>query len=199
MGDFLCPDFLEEPDMSQYLLLLDTEEREFFREIYETYRDEMFYTAYVILANVQDTEDILQETFIALIANIDKMKENTPQKNWNYIATIVKNKAINLYNKRKRQTDRELPINEEVVENVVDEAFDLKVSEMEHDEIIMKLLEEVTELQRDILLLYYYHDLSYAEIGKIVDRDPDAVRHLMYRARKKLQSIWKEKRFFGGS
>lgn len=185
--------------MSQQLLLLDTEEREFFREIYETYRDEMFYTAYVILANVQDTEDILQETFIALIANIDKMKENTSQKNWNYIATIVKNKAINLYNKRKRLTDRELPINEEVVENTVDETFDLKVSEIEHDEIIMKLLEEVTELQRDILLLYYYHDLSYAEIGEIVDRDPDAVRHLMYRARKKLQRIWKEKRFFGGS
>ncbi len=179
--------------MSKCQLLLDTEEKKFFREIYETYRDEMFYTAYVILENVQDTEDALQEAFIAVLRNIDKIKGNPPQKNWNYIATIVKHKAIDLYNKRKKRIDKELPLTEKMVEDIVDEAFDIRVLTAEQREILIKLLKEVNEEYCDVLLLRYYHGLSCVEIGKILGREADAVRHMVWRAKRSLQRKLKEK------
>lgn len=197
MGDFLCPDFLEVPDMSRGLLLLDAEEKKFFREIYENYKDEMFYTAYVILENVQDTEDILQEAFIALLCNMDKMKENSPQKNWNYIVTIVKNKAINLYNKNKRRTDRELPLTEELVGDIIDESFDITILTIEQRKFVMKLLKEVNESYQDVLLLRYYHEMSSVEIGRLLGKEPDAVRHMIWRAKRSVQKVMKEKGFWG--
>ncbi len=177
--------------MSQCQLLLDTEEKKFFREIYENYKDEMFYTAYVILENVQDTEDALQEAFIAVFRNMDKIKENPPQKSWNYIATIVKHKAINLYNKRKKRTDKELPL-EELAEDIVDEAFDIRMLTAEQREILIKLLKEVNEENCDVLLMRYYHGLSCVEIGKFLSRDADAVRHMVWKAKRSLQRKLKE-------
>ena len=184
--------------MSENLLLLDTAEKKFFREIYENYKDEMFYTAYVILENVQDTEDVLQETFIALLSNMDKMKGNSPQKNWNYIATIVKNKAITLYNKRKKRTDRELPLTEELVANIVDEEFDIKILTIEQRQVLTKLLKEVNESYSDILLMRYYHDMSSVEIGRLLGKEADAVRHIVWRAKRSLQRSLKEKGFWEG-
>ena len=63
------------------------QENDFFGEIYETYRNEMFYVAYGILQNKHDAEDVVHETFMALFANIDRMEQNSPKKNRNYILT----------------------------------------------------------------------------------------------------------------
>lgn len=198
MGDFLCPDFLEVPDMSRGLLLLDAEEKKFFREIYENYKDEMFYTAFVILENVQDTEDVLQEAFIALLSNMDKMKGNSPQRTWNYIVTIVKNKAINLYNKRKKRVEMELPLTEELVANIVDEGVDIKFESIEQREFVKKVLKDINDTQRDILLLRYYHDMSSVEIGRLIGKDADSVRHMVMRAKRNIQKALIEKGFLGG-
>lgn len=198
MGDFLCPDFLEVPDMSRGLLLLDAEEKKFFREIYENYKDDMFYTAYVILENVQDTEDVLQEAFVALLSNMDKMEGNSPQRTWNYIVTIVKNKAINLYNKRKKRTDMELPLTEELVANIVDEGVDIKFESIEQREFMKKILKEINDAQRDILLMRYYHDMSSVEIGRLIGKDADSVRHMVMRAKRNMRNAMIEKGFWGG-
>lgn len=184
--------------MSRGLLLLDAEEKKFFREIYENYKDDMFYTAYVILEDVQDTEDVLQEAFIALLSNMDKMKGNTPQRTWNYIVTIVKNKAINLYNKKKKRTDMELPLTEELVADIVDEGVDIKFESIEQREFMKKMLKEINDVQRDILLLRYYHDMSSVEIGRLIGKDADSVRHMVMRAKRSMQKALKEKGFWGG-
>ena len=84
------------------LLSYNDEERRFFEQLYKEHRDEMFYTAYIVLENKFDAEDIVHESFIAVLDNMDKLIGDTPERNWNYIVTIVKHKAYNLYNKRKR-------------------------------------------------------------------------------------------------
>ena len=67
--------------MYQYLLLLDTkEEKEFFREIYNSYKDEMYRAAYRILQNRSDAEDIVHETFLTLTEHLDGMMEATDRK-----------------------------------------------------------------------------------------------------------------------
>ena len=76
--------------MYQYLLLLDTEqERKFFKELYREHKNEMYYIALKILNNESDAEDMVHETFLTLTENLPKMMDNPPQKNWNYILTIL--------------------------------------------------------------------------------------------------------------
>lgn len=186
--------------MFHCLGLLDTEEeKDFLREIFETYKDEMFYTAYVILENKQDAEDMVQDTLVALIPHLNKMKKETPQKNWNFIVTIVKNKSFNRYNKKKRQAERELPITEEILRDMVDEEFDLKVLQIEQRDFLVQFLKQMSESHQDILLLRYYHELSTVEIGELLGKSPDTVRHIIHRAKKKLQGMLEGEELFGSS
>ena len=88
---------MEAAEIYYRLQFLDGEqEKDFFEEIYETYRDEMYRKAYRILKNRHDAEDVVQETFVTLMDNLDVLRGNSPQKNWNYILTILKNKSFNL-------------------------------------------------------------------------------------------------------
>jgi RNA polymerase sigma-70 factor (ECF subfamily) len=43
-----------------------------------------------------------------------------------------------------------------------------------------------------VLALQYYHELSAAEIGKLLGKSPDNIRHISMRAKKKLQSLLKK-------
>ncbi len=185
--------------MFQYFSLLDAEEeKEFFAQIYETYKDEMFYTAYLILRNKLDAEDVVQESFLPLIDYLDTMKKNSPQKNWNFIVTIVKNKAFNYYKKRKRKQEMEVPEEEWEELDLVDEELEIRVIEKEQVQLVMELMGQMDESYRDILLMRYYHGMKVREIADIVNKTPDNIRHISQRAKKKLQGMLEKYGYFGG-
>lgn len=185
--------------MFQYLSLLDVEEeKEFFTQIYDTYKDEMFYTAYLILRNKLDAEDIVQETFLTLISYLDHLKENTPQKNWNFIVTIVKNKSFNYYKKRKRKQEMEIPEEEWEEHDLVDEELEIRVMEREEVQSVIELIGQMEQSYQDVLLMRYYHGMKVREIADIIDKTPDNIRHISQRAKKKLQSMLEEDGYFGG-
>lgn len=163
------------------------QENDFFGEIYETYRNEMFYVAYGILQNKHDAEDVVHETFMALFANIDRMEQNSPKKNRNYILTIVKNKAYNLYKTKRRQAEKEL--GEDALEDVFDEEQEVKLMEMEKTEFLKQILKKMNPSYRDILLLQYYHGLGVAEVAEELGKSPDNVRHMSMRAKKRLKEM----------
>lgn len=177
--------------MYQYLQLVEDEQNEnFFSDIYNDYRDEMFYTAFEILHNRQDAEDVVHETFVVLLDNLEKMEENPPKKNRNYILTIVKNKSYNLLKQQKYQSGRELV--EEMLEEVFDEEMDRKIILLEQTEVLSDALRRMKKSYRDILLLQYYHEMSIPQIAKLLGKTPDNVRHMSMRAKKKLKKTFKE-------
>lgn len=183
--------------MFQNLLMsCNEEERQLFEQLYKGHRDEMYYTAYVILENVHDAEDVVQESFIAVLANLDKVKGNTPERSWNYIVTIVKNKAYNLYKKKKRRMEEELI--EWGTEELLDMDLETRVLERRLKEILAKLVKQLPDTYRDVMVLQYYYGLEYGEIARTMDTTPDNVRHISMRAKRKLKSMMIEHGYFGG-
>lgn len=179
--------------MFQYLSMLEgEEEKEFFEKIYYKYREEMFYTAYVILQNKHDAEDIVQDSFLPVLSHLDKMRGNSPEKNWNFIVTIVKNRAINLYNRKKRKQEIEVSEDEWMEMEILDEDLETRVIEKEHICFLMEMLGQMNESYRDILLMRYYHGLKAAEVAEIVETTPDNIRHIAQRAKMKLKSMLEE-------
>lgn len=177
--------------MYQYLLLLDTdEEKEFFQELYNRYRDEMYYIAYQIVRNSLDAEDVVHETFLALTENLSGMMHSPSSKNWNYILTIVKHKCYNLYKKNKRELSNEFELEETV--DVFSDELEERMVRMEEKELMLKLIRGMNPSYRDVLLLQYYHELEVSEIAKIMGKTEDNVRHISMRAKRKLQGILEE-------
>lgn len=90
--------------MFQLLELIENEEdREFCRKLSEQFDSAMYHVAYGILKNSADAEDAVQESYIAIINNLDKISRENCHKAWNYIVTIVRSRAINVYRRRNRE------------------------------------------------------------------------------------------------
>lgn len=159
----------------------------YFREVYEKYRDEMFYTAYEILHNRQDAEDVIHETFVTLLECPGEIRKNSSKKNRNYILTIVKNKSYNLIKRRRYRSDREFVI--EMLEDVMEEELDGKLIRMEQKKLVTEALRRMNDTYRDILIFQYYYEMSITDIARIFGKTPDNIRHLSLRAKKKLKKI----------
>lgn len=180
--------------MFQYLLLLETdEEREFFTAIYEKYRTEMFYTAYRILHNPPDAEDMVHETFLSLINHLEKLMNSDPHKIWYYINTAVKRKSYNLINRRQILEQVELDETWMQEEEAVEKGPDQLMEDFELQEAMTGILRQLKEPYREVLALQYYYQLTTQEIAKELGTTPDNVRHISMRAKKKLQTILEEK------
>lgn len=84
--------------MIVYLQLIDTaEDRSKFEQLYEQYKQLMFYTAFQILKRPQDAEDAVHHAFLSIAENISKISDPDCPKTRAYIVTIVERKGTVIY------------------------------------------------------------------------------------------------------
>ena len=168
--------------------MTNRQKKEYFKQLYKTYRDEMYYVAYSYLQNCEEAEDLVHDTFMAIIPKLDEMKGNSEQKNWNFLLTILKHKAINLCKWRKRYIEKTF-LNE-LLEEVYEEEPFIKIVETERQEYCSRVLSMMSESYRDLLLMHYYYDMDATEISRKLEKSPDNVRHMLSRARKRFKELW---------
>ncbi len=183
-----------------YLSMIDTqEEKTKFERIYERYEQKMYATAYKILNNSEDAEDIVHSSFLTIIENLDKIQEISCHKTWNYIVTIVKNKSINLYNQKKRQGNVD-PQNENYFANIFPEKISAedKFEKREFERTMAQLILELPEKYRYVLYLYYYQEMSYAEVAKELEITEVNARQISKRGKLILEERLRERGFANG-
>ena len=92
-----------------YLMMIDSaEDKRKFVVIYETYRCFMMKIAFDVLGDDYTAEDAVHEAFIKVAENMDRIEETESLRTKRYLATIVKNAAIDIYRKRKRTFGRDI-------------------------------------------------------------------------------------------
>jgi RNA polymerase sigma-70 factor, ECF subfamily len=141
----------------------------------------------------EEAEDLLQEIFIKVYQNLNGFDANLKFSTWVY--RIAHNEIINHYRKNKR--DRftvELDADDEDVRSLSDFLTDTLNMESqflnrEKAKAVRKALGELSQKYQDILVLYYFEDLSYSEISDILRKPPGTVATLLNRARAKFKKI----------
>lgn len=114
-----------------------------------------------ILSFIQDrqlAEDALQETFIALYRSAGSFKKASNARAWIY--TIARNTTISLLRKQKEA----LP--EDTLENIPD-GWDIERHAEQKDELD-RLLRQLDDISRKIVLLHAVSDLKHHEIARIL-------------------------------
>lgn len=171
-----------------YLMLIDNEEeRQKFKKIYITYRMKLQYVAVSILKDSHEAENIVHDTFLTIIDNLDKIDEIECNKTWNYIVTILKNKCFNYIKKQKRcdVVDTEmLEVFEENTEDIVSE-----ILQKEMMSVLQKSIQQLKYPYKEVIYLQYYNELSSKEIGKILGISAENVRQIAKRAKKCLKEV----------
>lgn len=171
-----------------FLMLVDTdEERDKLEALYHRYKDMMFSLINNIINDEHLSEDILQETFIKIAKNIDKVNDNIHSNNAkSFIMTIARNTAFDYYRKNARLRENEYFV-EEFEETVFYDFDENLSSEARPENRIITIIKNMKEKYRDIFILKYVHDLENDEIAKLLDITEETVRTRLSRGKKMIE------------
>jgi len=166
-----------------YLAMIDNEEdKSKFEQIYNTYKQTMFYAANRILKDEYMSEDAVHLAFLRIINHLDKIVDINSHKTKGFIVIIVENIAIDIYRKRKRENN----ISYDEVEIYLTDPKDFTISiENEVEEAIMKL----PVIYSTVLRLKYSQGYNDREIAKILNITEANVRQRIVRGKKRLAEI----------
>ena len=158
--------------------------------LFSRHKQKVFNYALRILANRADAEDITSDVFVRLF---DKNYEFRPgAKFTTWLFTVVRNACIDRIRKRQKtvswwvKSDNSGELKEWVVEDTT-EAADAGVLKGEISDEIQKAMHKLPLNQKEALVLREFQNLSYQEIGAIMQCSIENVKILIFRGREQLR------------
>lgn len=147
-----------------------------FAEIYQRYNGRLI-GFLVKMVGYTQAHDVAQVTFMKVHKNRHKYRSNHKFASW--IFTIARNTALDHLRsapRRREKTGIEIDVGKEGP--TIDPAQDKRVR---------AAIEALPEDQKHVVLLHWFAELTFEEIGKIVGASGSAVRVRAHRAYKKLR------------
>lgn len=148
-----------------------------------TYGNSVFRMCYVYLKDYQLAEDIAQETFIRVYQHYGEFCNRSSIKTW--IIQI----AINLCKNQMRTHWWKNRFHQGIEE--VEEAADCYDSIL-NGQLILNEICKLSIKYREVILLYYYQELTISEISKALDVKESTIKARLVRAREKLKPRLRE-------
>ncbi len=166
-----------------YLSVLKSEEDKVkFEEIYNEYRQALFLSAYSILHDPEDAEDVVEDTFLTVADNFTEISQKSRQKMKAYIVIINRNNAINKYNENKRRSQN-------IDYNDLEEQVTPEQLNMFEFEDLRAAIEKLPDKYKDIIYLYDLMDVPVEIIADSLNITKDAVYKRASRARGLLKRL----------
>jgi RNA polymerase sigma-70 factor (ECF subfamily) len=161
--------------------------RSAFELVIRKWRQSLFYHALYIVKDGQEAYDIVQEVFIRAMREKRFFNPDFKMKAW--LFRVTSNLCFNTIRNRKRRG----VILEEMMQPEPGRADQLDhVFAGEQRAEVMTALDELTDNHREILVLRYYDDLSYAEIADVIGVKLGTVMSRLSRARHRLLDVMGE-------
>lgn len=156
------------------------------RAIIGKYSDMVLKIAYQNTRDLCESEDIVQEVFLALFSR-PLIKDEEHLKAW--LIRVTLNKSRSFLRSARRKV---LPLDESLApaERLAAQSSAPEPS-FTRDEVLAELF-SLPEAERNALYLHYYEGYSAKEIGKFLKKSENAVYILLSRGRAKLKELLKE-------
>ena len=139
----------------------------------------MYRVSKAILQKEEDVEDAISEAILKAYKNIGSLKEEKFFKTW--LIRIVINESNTLYKKRNREV-------------TVDhsEFKTIKVEDRYKDISLYDAINSLENELRTTTILFYFEDMKYKDIAKLLNVKEGTVKSRLSRAKQKLYNILKE-------
>ncbi len=175
------------------LVSLTLEDQNAFLYLVNRYEAKLF--SYILkISNLDsvEAEDVLQDVFIKVYKNLNAFDADLKFSSWIY--RITHNEVISNFRKKKARPEKILTNPEDdVMERIADELdierqIDLKTI----GENIYKILNEMEEKYKEVLILKFLEEKDYKEISDILKKPMGTVATLINRAKKQFKEKVKE-------
>jgi RNA polymerase sigma-70 factor (ECF subfamily) len=156
------------------------------------YHKQVIKTAFHLLQNMDDAEDLAQDVCIEILESAESFKGASSLSTWIYRLTV--NKSLNFIRKNKRkqlvkQFESFFRKGDDKADATIAEpsAYDRAFENTERRQILDSAINSLPEKQKTAFILSKYEELSYKEITEIMNLSLPSVESLLQRAKQNLQ------------
>ncbi|MBN1768252.1 MAG: RNA polymerase sigma factor [Prolixibacteraceae bacterium] len=159
-----------------------------FHELVKTYQEKLYWHIRKIVIGHDDTDDVLQNTFIKVWNNIESFREESGLYTW--LFRIATNEALTFLSQKKRRSIFSGNFENDYLINslVSDEYFEGSEIQLKLQKAIIKLPDK----QRLVFNMKYFDEMKYEDMSKILDTSVGALKASYHHAVKKIEEQLKQ-------
>ena len=160
--------------------------------LYERYRSSVFSYIYYRVSDQDSAEDLTADVFVRMLTKMDTYVHKTrPILAWLY--TIARNLVIDHYRSNGKMNVAHL--DEALI--VSDDGHPGKIVQERMDqECLRRALEQLTEEQRQVILLKFIEGREIGEVAEILGKNERAIRSLQHRALVAMQKAMEQEQCY---
>jgi len=164
-----------------------------FEYLVQKYREKAFYHAISWLNNHEDALDACQESFTRAFGAITRVRELKRFYPWFYV--ILRNCCMNILADRSKNTKINYGLSQdhETADTGKDDNALSHIESSEDNRNIHELLQILKPEFKEILILKYFNDMNYDEIGTLLGIPRGTVMSRLYHARKAFHDVYIKK------
>lgn len=163
----------------EYLLLKDDQQS--FEQVLIIIQPKLLAFACSILKNQASAQDALQDSLIAIINGVNKLKDHRKFHAWIY--QVTRNKCLDMIRKNQKHN------NTSDIDSI-HEPMDSSGSRQRDTEIdMMSTINRLPHKQKQVIHLFYYDGFNVIEIAQILNKPAGTVKSLLFDARQTLKQL----------
>ncbi|MFC3416719.1 RNA polymerase sigma factor [Algoriphagus hitonicola] len=161
----------------------------------DRYKSKVYTTIFLIVKEQSLAEDLLQDVFVKVVHTLNSDKYNEEGKFKPWLMRIAHNLAIDHFRKARRYPTIMMEDGSSIFNSLqfADENVEDKQVREEGIELVKRLIEELPEAQKQVLIMRHYMDMSFQEIadqtGVSINTALGRMRYALIHLRKKMKQL----------
>lgn len=158
-----------------------------FEQLVFRYEKPIFWYIKKFVAQKENAEDLVQETFIKIYRSLKTFDPEYKFKTWIY--TIATNTVYDWLRKAKKSKELFIIDDPDNSFETIDESSSYKL--IEDKELVDNALRNIKPVYQSAIVLFYRDELTYEEIAEVLKVPINTVKTYIYRAKKALSDLLK--------
>ena len=152
-------------------------------EIYKKYGEIVYKYVFCLTGNEDTTEEIVQETFLVAVKDINKFRGECKISTWLcQISKYIWYKKV-----KKERLRKEIPL--DILQNTlfIEESIEENLCNKEKKIQLFKKLQDFDEDTKNVMYLRIFGNFEYNEIAEIMNKTSNWARVVFFRGKQKLK------------
>ncbi len=157
-------------------------EKDILERFYKKYAKQVYLYLYSFCHNREVAEDLMQETFLRAFCTLERQEEVLP-----WLLKVARNLYLDTWRKEKKIVDG-VEIEKTSQEKEILDTF----IQQEQNKRLYQAIQSLEEREREIVVLYYFAELSQEKISQMLNISNGNVRVMLHRTKRKLKTMLME-------
>lgn len=161
--------------------------------LYSEYKPLLFSIGYNMLGSVEDSEDLVQDTFVT-VQKLSKTSTEEPSNIKAFLCKIMTNRCLDLLKSSKKKREVYIgpwlpePILQMKIEGLHEDPAEKVILDETISYALLVLLEQLNPVERAVFILREAFDFDYKNIAEILNKTELNCRKIFSRVQEKIQS-----------